>query len=143
MKAFPYIAVIVCCLFINLSTTNAQQLNEQELKINVQHIDNPTEQIAQLVPITFEYDTQKFNSIGLPPGHQYGFLASNVKHVLPHVAKESSKVYTTGKNATRVAKYQDVDSERLIPLLVAAIKEQQQQIEALRNEVATLKSSLE
>ncbi len=141
MKTILYITTIVFCLFISLVTTNAQQLNEQELKINIQNIHNSTEQIKQLMPITFDYDTQKFGKLDLPHGNQYGFLASSVKNILPHIAKESSQVYTVGKNATKVAKYDDVDSERLIPLLVAAIKEQQQQIEALQKEVTALKKS--
>ncbi len=47
-----------------------------------------------------------------------------------------STIYDQAKNAT-ITK---VDYESLIPLLVASIKEQQQQIEALKRELKTLKS---
>jgi len=139
MKNLIYTIAVACYMFIGLETINAQQLNEQELKVNIQDIRKSTEQLKQLTPITFDYDTQKFAKLNLPKGNQYGFLASNVKSVLPDVAKESSQVYTVGKNTTKVARYDNVDSESLIPLLVAAIKEQQQQIEALQKEVEVLK----
>ncbi len=139
MKNLIYTTAMVCLMLIGLSTAKAQQLNEQELKVNIQDIRNSTEQLKQLTPVTFDYDTQKFARLNLPTGNQSGFLASNVKSVLPDVTKEASQVYTVGKNTTKVARYDSVDSESLIPLLVAAIKEQQQQIEALQKEVEALK----
>ncbi len=126
-------------MLIGLSKTNAQQLNEQELKVNIQDIRNSIEQLKQLTPVTFDYDIQKFSKLNLPQGNQYGFLASEVKSLLPGITRESSQVYSPGKNTTKVAKYDSVNSESLIPLLVAAIKEQQQQIESLQKELDALK----
>lgn len=141
MKNIAKMAFVAFFMLSGLATTNAQQLNEQELKVNVQNIRNSTEQLKQLNPVTFDYDTQKFAKLQLPKGHQYGFLASDVKNVLPDVAKQASQVYSVGKNTTKVATYDSVDSESLIPLLVAAIKEQQEQIEALQKEVQKLKEN--
>ncbi|NGM63467.1 tail fiber domain-containing protein [Sphingobacterium sp. SGG-5] len=139
MKFSKHTAIIAFSVIIGLSTVNAQLLNEHELKINIQDIRNSTEQLKKLTPITFDYDTKKFNKLNLPQGNQYGFLASNVKSILPDIAMQSSQVYSLGKNTTKTARYDSVDSESLIPLLVAAIKEQQQQIESLRKELEALK----
>ena len=46
-----------------------------------------------------------------------------------------------GKNAYRDANMKTVDEASLIPLLVASIKEQQQQIEELKAAVAELKKN--
>ncbi|GGH24532.1 tail fiber domain-containing protein [Sphingobacterium alkalisoli] len=119
---------------------NAQQLDEQELKINVDKISNSTERIKVLEPVTFVYNTDKYKKLNLPSGNQYGFLASNVGGVFPDMVQESSQFYTAGKNTSKVAKYEEVNSNDLIPLLVAALKEQQAQIEALQQEVNNLKS---
>ena len=126
-------------LSLSLSTVYGQYIQEQELKVNVKGINNSTEQLKKLVPVTFDYDIQKFAVLNLPKGNQYGFLMNDVKESIPNIAKEEAKVYTVSKNTTKVAKYDAVDTENLIPLLVAAIKEQQQQIEALQQEVAALK----
>jgi len=119
---------------------NAQQLDEQELKINVDKISNSTERIKALEPVTFVYNTDKYKKLNLPSGNQYGFLASNVGGVFPDMVQESSQFYAAGKNTSKVAKYEEVNSNDLIPLLVAALKEQQAQIEALQQEVNNLKS---
>lgn len=139
MKFLKYTVVTAFSVITSLSTLNAQQLNEHELKINIQDIRNSTEQLNKLTPITFDYDTKKFSTLNLPQGSQYGFLASNVKSILPDIARQSSQVYSLGKNTTKTATYDSVDAESLIPLLVAAIKEQQQQIESLRKELDALK----
>ncbi|TJZ53641.1 tail fiber domain-containing protein [Sphingobacterium olei] len=131
---------VLALAFGTCSIVNAQQLNEQELKINVDKISNSTERIKALEPITFVYNTDKYKKLNLPAGNQYGFLASNVEGVFPDLVQESSQFYSTGKNTSKVARYEEVNSNDLIPLLVAALKEQQAQIEALQQEVNTLKS---
>lgn len=118
----------------------AQQVNEEDLKINITKISNSTEQLKNLEPIAFNYDTNKFKNLDLPNGDQYGFLASNVETTFPNMVQTSAKVYNAGKNNAKVAKYNEVDKESLIPMLVAAIKEQQEQIEALKQEVEALKA---
>ncbi|MFD1770505.1 tail fiber domain-containing protein [Sphingobacterium suaedae] len=122
-------------------SASAQQVNENELKINVTKIANSTQQLKNLEPVAFQYNTQKFKNLELPAGNQYGFLASNVETVFPDMIQTSSKVYHASKNSSKVAKYAEVDQESLIPVLVAAIKEQQEQIEALRKEVAELRQT--
>jgi hypothetical protein len=52
---------------------------------------------------------------------------------------EVSKIYEAGKNNSKVASYNEVQTTDLIPVLVAAIKEQQAEIELLKKEVQLLK----
>ena len=131
---------VLCISLASSYAASAQQVNEEELKINVTKIANSTEQLRNLEPIAFNYDTDKFKNLDLPAGDQYGFMASNVETTFPNLVQTSAKVYPVGKNAHKVAKYNQVDQESLIPMLVAAIKEQQEQIEALRKEVESLKA---
>ncbi len=120
-------------------SVNAQQIDEQELKINVAKIDSPTAQLQSLEPVSFSYDVEKYNYLQLPEGQKFGFLASNVKAEFPSLVYERSKMYPSGKNASKIAKYKEVHTEELIPLLVAAVKEQQAELELLRKEVQLLK----
>ena len=131
---------ILCLTLASSYAATAQQVNEEELKINVTKIANSTEQLKNLEPIAFNYDTDKFKNLDLPAGNQYGFMASNVETTFPNLVQTAAKVYPAGKNNNKVAKYDEVDNESLIPVLVAAIKEQQEQIDALKKEIESLKS---
>ena len=121
-------------------TASAQKINEQELKVNVGKISNSTQQLNNLEPVTFNSDVDKYKHLKLPAGEQYGFLASNVQPEFPAMVYEASKMYESGKNNSKVAKYNEVQTENLIPVLVAAIKEQQAEIELLKQEVKLLKA---
>lgn len=120
--------------------SSAQQINEKDLKINVQEIGSVASKISALTPVSYSYNTKDFKKLALPEETQYGFLAEQVSPLFPHVVKPSSKIYTQSKNSTRVAKISEVDHSELIPLLVAAIKEQQAQIEELEKRLDELKS---
>lgn len=120
-------------------TANAQKIEEQELKVNIDKIANSTQQLKKLEPVTFKYDTKKYNYLKLPAGQQYGFLASNIQPEFPAMVYESAKSYPAGKNDSKIARYNEVQTENLIPVLVAAIKEQQAEIELLKKEVNLLK----
>lgn len=121
-------------------TASAQKIDEQELKVNIGKISNSTRQLTKLEPVTFRYDVNKYKHLKLPAGEQYGFLASNVQPEFPAMVYEAAKVYESGKNNSKVAKYNEVQTADLIPVLVAAIKEQQAEIELLKQEVQLLKA---
>lgn len=121
-------------------TASAQKIDEQELKVNVGKISNSTRQLVKLEPVTFKYDVSKYKHLKLPAGEQYGFLASNVQPEFPAMVYEAAKVYESGKNSSKVAKYNEVQTADLIPVLVAAIKEQHAEIELLKREIKLLKA---
>lgn len=132
-------AVLGLVLTASAMSVNAQKINEKELKVNVDKISTATQQLKNLEPVTFNYDTKKFNYLQLPTGGQYGFLVSNVLPEFPEMVSEVSKQYNAGKNDSKVVKYNEVQTESLIPVLVAAIKEQQAEIELLKKELNLLK----
>ena len=131
---------MVLLLSASTLTVSAQKIDEQELKVSVGKISNSTQHLKNLEPVTFKYDVNKYKHLKLPAGEQYGFLASNVQPEFPAMVYEASKVYESGKNNSKIAKYNEVQTADLIPVLVAAIKEQQAEIELLKNEVKLLKA---
>ena len=135
-SAFCGLLLFACAL-----TANAQKIDEKELKVEVQKVSGATQQLVSLQPVKFRYDIKKYKYLNLPEGNQYGFLSNNVQTALPDLVHETSKQVPAGKNNTKVASYDEVDSKDLIPLLVGAIKEQQAQIEQLKTEVEQLKKS--
>lgn len=134
-----YVASIVTLVIFNLSAS-AQKVEEQDLKINVATIKNPVERLAALQPIMFNYNLNKFSQIKFPAIAQYGFETKGVSEKFPELIKRNSKTYSAGKNQFKSISFDDVDEPSLIPVLVAAIKEQQLQIESLRADIEKLKS---
>jgi hypothetical protein len=130
------LGVFITCLSLNLQ---AQKIEETELKVNISKITNPTEKLNALEPITFKYDVDKYKYLKLPSGNQYGFKTSGLNVELPGLISETSKLYTEGKSQSRVVKYEEVQMDNLIPVLVAAVKEQQAEIELLKKEIERLK----
>jgi endosialidase-like protein len=133
-SAFCGLLLLACAM-----TANAQKIDEKELKVEVQKVSGATQQLFSLEPVKFRYDIKKYKHLNLPVGNQYGFLISNVQTVLPDLVHETSKQVPAGKNNTKVASYDEVDSKDLIPLLVGAVKEQQAEIENLKREISALK----
>lgn len=136
------IVVTALSAFVLSSTAfvaGAQNLTDKELKTRVAEIENPLQKIAQLEPKQFEYNARDYKYLKLDEGAQYGFMTDNVRAVFPHLVKERKVSYMFGKNAYRDARVSTVDEAGLIPVLVASIKQQQEEIELLKAELLKLK----
>ena len=93
--------------------------SDKKLKDNLKPINNSLEKLQKLTGYEFDWndkqDTYK--------GHDVGVVAQEVEKVLPEVV------------ATRDSGYKAVKYEKMIPLLIEAIKEQQQQINELKEKL--------
>lgn len=134
------VALATIAGIITLNTASAQTVSDKQLKKNAEPVKNSLNYINQLEPLKFEFDNQKYKQLNLPAGTQYGFAADDVKLVLPELVTKDYKWYTAGKNNQRTVTTGAVDYEKLIPLLVGAIKEQQAEINELRAHIQQLKS---
>ncbi|RFZ95296.1 tail fiber domain-containing protein [Mucilaginibacter conchicola] len=120
---------------------SAQTISDKQIKTSTAPITNSLNYIAQLKPISYSYDQQQYKQLHLPGGTQYGFIAADVKQVLPSVVDAKNNWYPAGKGNQRAITTPEVDLQKLVPLLVSAIQEQQAQIEQLKLEVQQLKAS--
>jgi len=121
------------------SVAGAQTLTDKDLKTGIAEIENPLQKIVQLEPKQFEYRAKDYKYLKLDEGARYGFMDDNMKRVFPSLVKERKVSYMFGKNAYRDAKIQTIDESGLIPVLVASIKQQQEEIEQLKAELLKLK----
>lgn len=98
----------------------AYATSDSRLKENIYRIENPIEKINRLngVNFTWKKDIQA-DYKGTP---DYGLIAQEVEDVLPLAVE------------TRYNGFKAVRYEKVIPLLVEAIKEQQTQIESIKEE---------
>lgn len=103
--------------------------SDERLKTNLGNIESPVDKVKQLNG--FKYHA---NELGAKHGYdpekiQVGVSAQEVEAVLPEVVRDAPIGHG----------FKTVQYERLVPLLIEAIKEQAEQIEALQAEVAKLK----
>jgi len=132
-------AIAALFFLINTSSTQAQQVSDKDIKKNATPVSNSLAALSRLQPVTYQFNREEFKQLNLPAGTQYGFIAEDVKQVLPSAVSTDAKWYTAGKNSQRAVTVSSVDLEKIVPLLVGAVKEQQAEIEKLRAEIQALK----
>ena len=91
--------------------------SDERLKENVTLLSNPIDKISQIKGIEFDWSDESYDHLA---GHDVGVLAQDVEKVLPEVV------------ATRDDGYKAVRYEKMVPLLIEAIKDQQVQIKELK-----------
>jgi len=97
--------------------------SDGRLKINITPLQNSLDKILQLQGV--EYDRTDYEK------HEIGMVAQEVEKVIPDLVKEDSE-------GTKILEYQN-----LTAVLVEAIKEQQEQINTLKQTVKELSTKLE
>lgn len=118
----------------------AVQANAQTLKqAKIEPITNSLATVVKLDPVNFSYDQNWLDKLQLK-STQSGFNIEEAAKVNPKLVVNQQLNYNQGKNTNKTAVVQKVDYELLIPMLVGSIKEQQQQIEALKAEINALKN---
>jgi hypothetical protein len=92
--------------------------SDKRLKENIQPIENALEKLDKINGYTFEWNDQV--EIHGYKGHDVGVIAQEIEKILPEIV-------TTRDNGYKAVKY-----EKIIPLLIEAIKAQQSQINDLK-----------
>ncbi|MFN8253388.1 MAG: tail fiber domain-containing protein [Ferruginibacter sp.] len=115
-------------IFGSLWANGTTYASDERFKQNITSITAPLQKLLQINGVEYEMKTTAFEKNHFQPGRQIGLLAQNVEKIIPEAVNELDG-------------YKGVDYARLVPLLIESVKEQQQQIETLKKELAQLKSS--
>lgn len=116
--------------------------SDERLKENVQNIPNALDKVLSLNGVTFDWKQEAFDA-GFNPKIKEGdagVLAQQVQAVLPQAVKPAPFDLDVDGNSISGKDYLTVQYEKLAPLFIEAIKEQQAQIELLKAELAELKN---
>ena len=103
--------------------------SDERFKTNIFPIEKPLQKVLQLRGVTFDWKTKDFPSRMFSENRAVGFIAQEVEQVMPEVVQTENT--TEG--------YKSVQYDKVVALLVEAIKEQQKQIESLKIQVNKLK----
>lgn len=129
-------------LFMAFSAVSfAQQVNISGIKKNTAPLLNSLDYITKLQPVSYEYNFGEYKQLNLPAGKHFGFIGNDVRLLVPSAVSDRHYWYSTGKGNQRAITIPEVDLEKLVPLLVGAIQQQQAQIEDLKAEVEQFKRS--
>ncbi len=115
--------------------------SDKRLKTNVKNISNPIEKIKQINGVEYDWVDDIKEKYDFHPNsmHEVGVLAQEIEKVLPEA------VLTAPMNAPYKEKtgedhnFLTVKYERIVPLLIEAIKEQQKQIDKLTKNMCNCK----
>ena len=98
--------------------------SDKRLKENIKPLDSALDKVLKISGVSFDWKElteEEKKTIHGNEGHDVGVIAQEIEEVLPEVVTERDNGY-------KAVKY-----EKIVPLLIEAIKEQQKQIEELKN----------
>lgn len=132
----------------NVYTTGLYQSSDRKLKTEIKPLQNAIATILSLRPSEYKYATTKFQEMHLPEGMQYGLIADEVMQVIPGAVQKAFQPAqyenhdsVNGRKLSDAVEFDAVNYVQMIPILIGAIQEQQIQIDALKQQNATLQSS--
>ena len=108
--------------------TGFNNTSDARLKTNIEVITGAIEKLSAIRGVTFNWT----EASGIKGDHQIGVLAQEVREVIPQAVTEH----------TDEQSLLSVDYGKLTPLLIEAIKEQQNTIEALTSRIIALEKKL-
>ena len=119
-------------------TSGSYQASDRKLKSDIIHLIGALSIINQLNPSVYIYKTNEYQQMHLPDGLHYGLMADEVEKVVPGAVKKAIQPAQfenhdeqDGKKLTDEVEFNVVNYIEMIPILIAAVKEQQVLIEAL------------
>jgi len=114
--------------------------SDKRLKKNIESIKNPLEKIKVLSGFTYDWSLDKCREAGFIPKdeRQIGVFAQDVQSVIPEAVKPAPFDTIDGKSKSD-NNYLTVQYEKIVPLLIESIKEQQKMIEDLQGQIDELK----
>ena len=132
---------MLCIFVLSSHILLSQSLADSDIKKSETPVRSVLPGILSLTPVLYEYNNNTYSHLKLPKGMHYGFNADELSKVFPRLVHSKPHSFMQGKNRYVSATVKSVDMQGLVPLLVAAIQEQQQQLEDIRRELEGIKQA--
>ena len=100
-------------------------------KKNVKTFKNALDMLQKLRGVSFDWKIDQYPELRFSDRNQMGFIAQEVEEIFPELVKEDREGYKA------------IDYGKFTPIIVEAMKEQQQEIEDLQQEIIELKDKLQ
>ncbi len=119
----------------NTFCTGSYLPSDEKLKENIQPLENALEKVLKLDVKTYQFK-QGLEKMNLPAEKQYGYIAQNLESVFPELVKLNPA------KEDQPLEFKAVNYTGMIPVLTAAIQEQQQQMAAKDETIQALQSTV-
>jgi len=132
--AFPGTALDVCGTISATSTTVANSttcLSDIRFKENIQPLENSLDKISQMRGVHYDWKIKEFPKKGFSEDKQIGFIAQEIEKLFPELVQ------------TNEDGYKSVSYDKMTPILVEAVKEQQDIINTQKEEIAVLQQQVD
>jgi len=106
------------------------QSSDLRYKKNLTPISSALDKVTRLRGVSFDWRKEEFPELNFSAGRNLGFIAQEIKDVLPEVVSQDAKGYYS------------VAYSQVVPVLVEAIKEQQKTIAQQQTELESVKEKL-
>lgn len=114
--------------------------SDAQLKTNVHQIQNATQSLMQLNPVSYDFIPSSAVQMNLPAGNQFGVIAQELGMVFPNLVKQidvptpinlGGSSHSIQGAASGTSQISVVNYDGLIPVLIAAFQEQTARINQL------------
>jgi hypothetical protein len=107
--------------------------SDRRLKENITNIPNALDKLSRINGVYFDWKDET-KKLGFEPSqkHDVGVIAQEIQAILPEVVTLAPFDYELGKSKSG-ENYLTVKYEKIVPLLIESIKEQQIQIDELKS----------
>lgn len=114
--------------------------SDKRLKENITNIPNALDKLLKINGVYFDWKDET-KDLGFIPSqkHDVGVIAQEIQAILPEVVTLAPFDYELGKSKSG-KDYLTVKYEKIVPLLIESIKEQQDQIKELTNKISILEN---
>ena len=117
--------------------------SDKRLKKNIKNIPNALNKILKINGVRYDWDLVECNKWDFyPKSSDIGVIAQEIQQVVPEaVTRAPFDIDPLSKTDSKSGQdYLTVQYEKIVPLLIEGIKEQQSQIEELKNRIYILEN---
>lgn len=121
----------------NVYSSGVYSGSDRKLKQNITDLGNAMGVISKLQPKVYDYRQDgNYKLMNLPVGKHYGLIAQDVEEILPGLVKKTefntakAQPHAAANDAGEIIDFKAVNYTELIPIMIKAMQEQQEQITA-------------
>lgn len=120
-------------------------ISDERTKKDIKKIKGALNIINKLNPVTYNFDLEQYPTMGLNEEMEYGFIAQEVRKVLPEITRIKGfdtnaciEINANGQTVNKTEEFVAIDYTRIIPILTKGMQEQQQIIEEQNSKIDAL-----
>jgi hypothetical protein len=113
------------------NSNGIQESSDKRFKKNINNLNGALENVMKIQGVTYDWRTEEFPERNFASRTEIGVIAQDLEEIYPELV------------STDAAGYKSVQYSHIVPVLIEAIKEQQNMISGLTSTVENLSASLE